>query len=71
MLIWLGQSCLGMPHSLSKPVGSQPAQQVSPGSDHVMRTRSTEGRSVQAVRWGVQLHCISLPPSPKLPGDAS
>ena len=62
------QSCQGMPHSPSKPVGwSQPAQQVSSASDHVMRTRSTEGRSVQAVCWGAQLHCIS----PELPGDTS
>ena len=72
LLMWLGQRCQDVPPCLSKPVDwSQPAQQVSSAADLVLRTRSTKGRSVQAVCWGAQAHCISLPPSPKLSGDAS
>ena len=66
------QSCQWVPHGPSKPVGwSQPAQQVTPAHDHVMRTLPTEGRSVQAgvQRCSAPLHHPAI--IPKLPVGAS
>ena len=61
-----------MPHGPSKPVGgSQPAQQVSSASDHVMRAPSPLGcRNTQVLIWLGQ-SCPGMPHSLSKPVDWS